>query len=160
MKFDYLHIVFPDDDTLSVQGTTIVNGKNRLQEFPLSLYQPDCILLCFVLREVKKKLNGQRSDLLRKRSSVFIDIFQLINLVHILLNVSSKSLENANYMHEKFRRVCKRKAENQRYLQLMYYRSSIIVNALNNLFCRKLYNNEIAQLLPGAFSNLPKLRDL
>ena len=63
-------------------------------------------------------------------------------------------------MHEKFRRVCKRKAEIQHYLQLMYYRLSIIVNALNNLFCRKLYYSEIAQLLPRAFSNLPKLRDL
>ena len=94
------------------------------------------------------------------RPSVFIDIFQLINLVHILLNVSSKSLQNAKNLHEKFRRVCKRKAETQRCLQLMYYRSSVIVNALNDLFCRKLYNNEIAQLMPGAFSNLPKLTDL
>ena len=48
----------------------------------------------------------------------------------------------------------------QRFLQLMYYRSSIIVNALNNLFCMKFYHNEIAQLSPGAFLNLPKLRDL
>ena len=37
IKITYLHIVFPYDDTLSVRGTTIVNGKNR-QEFPLSLY--------------------------------------------------------------------------------------------------------------------------
>ena len=153
---------FPYDDTLSVRGTTIVNGKNRLQEFPLSLYQPDCILLCFLLREVKKKnLTDNEVTYYEIRSSVFIDIFRLINLVHILLNVSSKSLENANYTHEKFRRVCKRKAENQRYLQLMYYRSSIIVNqALNNLLCRKLYNNEIAQLMLGAFPNLPKLTNL
>ena len=54
IKFDYLHIVFLYDDTLSVRGTTIINGKNRLQEFPLSLYQPDCILLCFLLREISK----------------------------------------------------------------------------------------------------------
>ena len=94
----------------------------------------------------KNRLQEQRSDLLRN--------------VHILLNISGKSLENAKYVHEKFRRVFKRKAETQRQLQLMYYRSSIIVNALNNLFCRKLYNNEIAQLLPRAFSNLPKLTDL
>ena len=27
VEFHYLHIVFPDDDTLSDRGTTIVNGK-------------------------------------------------------------------------------------------------------------------------------------
>ena len=35
-KSDYLHIVFPYDDTLSVRGTTIVhvNGKNRQELIP------------------------------------------------------------------------------------------------------------------------------
>ena len=151
----------PYDDTLSVRGTTVVNGKNR-QEFPPSLYQPDCTLLCFLLRELNKNvLSGERSDLLRNKVFGFVSIYfsQLFNLVYILLNVSSKSLENAKYMNEKFRRVCKRKAETQHQLQLMYW-SSIIVNALNNLLCRKLYNNEIAQLSPGAFLNVPKLTHL
>ena len=39
---------------VTLSGTTIVNGKNRRQEFPPSLYQPDCILLCFLLREISK----------------------------------------------------------------------------------------------------------
>ena len=117
IKFDYLHIVFPDDDTLSVRGTTVVNEKN-FQEFPLSLLtiSLNVYYFAFFFAKLKKKLSEQRSDLLRNKVfGVFIDMFQLFNLVHmyILLNVSSKSLENAKYMPEKFRRVCKRKAETQ-----------------------------------------------
>ena len=65
----------PYDDTLSVRGTTVVNGKNR-QEFPLSLYQPDCTLLCFLLRELNKNvLSGERSDLLRNKVFGFVSIY-------------------------------------------------------------------------------------
>ena len=61
-----------------------------------------------------KKLSEQRSDLLRNKVfGAFIDIFQLFNLVHILLNVSSKTWENAKYLYEKLELVCKRKAETQ-----------------------------------------------
>ena len=111
VKFDYLHIVFPYDDTLSDRGTTIVNGKKSPRILSISLSTS----LCFLLREVKKTLNGLGNDLLRNKVfSFFIDISQLlINLVHILLNVSSKSLENAKYMHMKFRRVCKKEAAAQ-----------------------------------------------
>ena len=95
-----------------IRGTTIANEKNR-QEFPLSLYRPYCRLLCFLLREVNKNKADVQDDLLRKVSLwALIYIFEQLNLIHILLNVSSKSFENhAKYMYEKFRRVCKRKAE-------------------------------------------------
>ena len=45
------------------------------------------------------------------RSLALKDMYQLFNLNHILLNISTKCLENAKCMYEKFRRVCKRKAE-------------------------------------------------
>ena len=113
IKFDYLHIVFPYDDTLSVRGTIIVNGKIARNSLYLSISLTVYYFAFFFAK--LKKLSEQRSDLLRNKVfGAFIDIFQLFNLVHILLNVSSKSLENAKYMHEKFRRVCKRKAETQR----------------------------------------------
>ena len=74
-----IHIVFPDDDTLSVRSrdNNCKREKNRLQEFPLPLYQPHYILLCFLLREVKnkKKLNGQRNDLLQNKVFSFLSIF-------------------------------------------------------------------------------------
>ena len=34
VEFHYLHIVFPDDDTLSDRGTTIVNGKKSPAGIP------------------------------------------------------------------------------------------------------------------------------
>ena len=95
-----------------IRGTTIANEKNR-QEFPLSLYRPYCTLLCFLLREVNKNKADVQDDLLRKKVSLWalIYIFEQLNLIHILLNVSSKSFANhAKYMYEKFRRVCKRKS--------------------------------------------------
>jgi len=78
IKFDYLHIVFPYDDTLSVRGTTTVNAKNRLQEFPLSLYQPDCILLCFLLRKVNKNLVDNEVTYYEIRFSVFYRHFSAV----------------------------------------------------------------------------------
>ena len=52
------------------------------------------------------------------RSLALKNIYQLFNLIHILLNVSSKCLENAKYMYEKFRRVCKGKAETRHWLRV------------------------------------------
>ena len=63
-----MRIVFPYDDTLSVRGTTIVNGKNR-QQFPLSLYQPLCILLCFLLRELTALFTNMRTLYVQKPPS-------------------------------------------------------------------------------------------
>ena len=45
------------------------------------------------------------------RSLALKDIYQLFNLIYILLKVLSNCFENAKYMYEKFRRVCKIKAE-------------------------------------------------
>ena len=69
IKFDYFHIVFPYDDTLSVRGTTIVSGKNR-QESPLSLYQPAATLLRFLPRKLNKNLAENEVTYYEIRSSV------------------------------------------------------------------------------------------
>ena len=98
---------------VDAEDTYDENKKNR-QEFPLSLYQPYCSLLCFLLREINKNKADSQDDLLRNKVSLWalIERFELLNLIHILLNISSKSFENhAKYLYEKFRRVCKRKAD-------------------------------------------------
>ena len=94
-------------------GQQLLTGKIACRNFLFHSISLTVYYFAFFFAKLKK-LSEQRSDLLpNKVFGAFIDIFQLFNLVHILLNVSSETWENAKFIYEKLGRVCKRKAETQ-----------------------------------------------